>query len=119
MHELAIAQDIVDIVQQSVPVEDTSHVERIRVRVGRFSGVVPESLEFCFEAIVNGTEMERAHLEIERMPAISQCKDCSHRFDMQDLCFSCPACSSTHLEVISGNELDVVEIQIAEECEVL
>jgi len=119
MHELGIAQDILDIVQQSVPPEEAQDIEWVRIRVGQFSGVVPESLEFCFSAIVTGTEMKRASLEIERVPAISECKDCGYHFDMQDLCFSCPACNSTSLELISGNELEVVEIQLADEHEVL
>lgn len=119
MHELAIAQDIIDIVQQSVPLGETYDIEWVRVRVGQFSGVVPESLEFCFSAIVSGTTMERANLEIERVPAISQCKDCRHRFDVHDLALSCPACNSTNLELVSGNELEVVEIQLADDREML
>jgi hydrogenase nickel incorporation protein HypA/HybF len=52
MHELSIAQGILDIVREHVPEGQSAGVRTIEVRVGRMSGVVPESLEFCFEALV-------------------------------------------------------------------
>ncbi len=115
MHELGIAQNILQIVQQSVPQNLAADVRGIRLRVGKLSGVVPDSLDFCFGVIISQTEMTRATLEIEEVPIISKCKDCGHRFEMRDWGFSCPACKSVNLELISGRELEVVEIVLAEE----
>ena len=56
MHELGIAQNILEIVQQSVTKEQAPAVRWIRIRVGQLSGVVPDSLEFCFQAIVSETD---------------------------------------------------------------
>jgi Zn finger protein HypA/HybF involved in hydrogenase expression len=44
MHELAIAQNILEIVNQSVPEEQAAAVRLVRIRIGQLSGVVPESL---------------------------------------------------------------------------
>ncbi len=63
MHELSIAQNIVDIVQQYVPGEAMGDVRFVRVRVGGLSGIVPESLEFSFSAIVAGTPLGSARLD--------------------------------------------------------
>lgn len=115
MHELGIAQNILQIVRQSVPEKDAADVRSIRIRVGLLSGVVPDSLDFCFRAIVNDTDMQRASLEIEQVPIVSECKDCRNRFQMSDFDFSCPACKSSNLELISGRELDILEIELAEE----
>jgi hydrogenase nickel incorporation protein HypA/HybF len=115
MHELGIAQNILQIVQQSVPEKDAADVRHIRIRVGRLSGIIPDSLDFCFRAIVNDTGMQRASLDIEQIPIVSECKDCMHRFQMDELDFSCPACKSSNLQLISGRELDIVEIELAEE----
>jgi hydrogenase nickel incorporation protein HypA/HybF len=114
MHELGIAQNILQIVQQSVAKELEADVREIRLRVGQLSGIVPDSLEFCFSVIVNETGMKRARLRIEQVPIISRCKECSHRFQMDDLGFSCPECKSVSLELISGRELEVVEIELAD-----
>lgn len=68
MHELGLALNIVDIVQQHVPAIRASDVRDVRVRVGEFAGVLPDSLEFCFSAIVAGTPWQRARLAIEPVP---------------------------------------------------
>jgi len=115
MHELGIAQNIFQIIQQSVPADQAADVRSVRMRVGQLSGVVPDSLSFCFTAIVNDTAMQQASLEIEQVPVISECRDCSHRFGMNEWAFSCPSCKSTNLELISGRELEVVEIELADE----
>jgi hydrogenase nickel incorporation protein HypA/HybF len=119
MHELGIAQNIMDIVQQAVPADQAGAVRAVRVRVGQLSGVVPESLDFCFSVLVNDTGMRQARLAIEQVPTISECRECAHRFPMEDLAFFCPACKSTSLNLISGKELEVVEIELADECGVL
>ncbi len=115
MHELGIAQNILQIVQQSVPETGEASVRIIRIRVGQLSGVVPDSLDFCFSAIIHDTEMKDARLEIEQVPLTSECRDCRQRFPVSEMEFYCPACKSTNLELISGRELEVVEIEMADE----
>jgi len=117
MHELGIAQNILEIVQQSVPKNQAKSVRDIRIRVGQLSGIVPDSLDFCFTAIINNTDMQQARLAIEQVPTLSQCKKCAHRFEIKDWIFSCPVCQSVSVELISGKELEIVDIQLADECE--
>ncbi len=112
MHELAIAQSILDIVGDAVPADQAEDVRSIRVRVGKLSGVVADTLEFCFGAIAADTPLSRASLKIEEVPAVSECKDCSNRFAIEDLAFLCPSCSSTCLIMVSGMELEVTEIEL-------
>lgn len=112
MHELAIAQNILEIVQQSVPVERAAMVRSVGIRVGKLSGIVPDSLQFCFSVIVSDTNMPRAYLTIEQVPTISRCRDCMLRFAVEDFAFTCPGCRSANLELISGKELEIVEIEL-------
>lgn len=112
MHELSIAQSIVDIVRQHAP--DGVPVRAVRVAVGRMSGVVPESLEFCFSAVVGDTMLEGARLEIDRIPVRADCAQCGNVFVVEEAAFACPACGGSDLKLISGTELQVIEIEIAE-----
>ena len=112
MHELGIAQSILEIVQQSVPEEEKTAVRKVRIRVGQLSGVVPDSLDFCFSVIVGETQMRQASLAIEQVPTITKCRDCSNRFPIEDLAFICPICRGTNLELVSGKELEIVEIEL-------
>jgi Zn finger protein HypA/HybF involved in hydrogenase expression len=38
---------------------------KVGVRIGEMAGIDPDSLAFCFEALVQGTELEPLELEIE------------------------------------------------------
>ena len=114
MHELSIAQNIVEIVQQYVPGEAIPDVRSVRVRVGGLSGIVPESLEFSFSAIVAGTPLGSARLDIERVPAISRCEGCKTEFEAADFVFVCPACGGLNTRLISGSDLQVVDIELEE-----
>jgi hydrogenase nickel incorporation protein HypA/HybF len=114
MHELGIARNILDIVQQSVPEDQFEAVKKIRIRIGQLSGIVPDSLEFCFSALLNETPMRQAGLVMEKTPAVSLCRDCRHQFTVEDFTFSCPACKSVNLETVSGNELEIVDIELVE-----
>jgi hydrogenase nickel incorporation protein HypA/HybF len=115
MHELSIAQSIVDIVQQHVPDCREGAVEWVRIQVGQLAGVVPESLEFCFSVIVSDTPLSGARLEIDYVATKSRCTACDESFFMEKPAFRCPSCGGSELKLISGTELQVVEIQIREE----
>lgn len=67
MHELSVANSILDIVCRHVPAAQGPLVRAVRVRVGDGAGVLPDSLEFCFEAIVAGTPYASARLAVDRV----------------------------------------------------
>jgi hydrogenase nickel incorporation protein HypA/HybF len=115
MHELGIARNILDIVKQSVPAEQAAAVRRIRIRIGQLSGVVADSLEFCFSALLSETDMKQAGLVMETVPTVSLCRDCRRQFTVDDFAFTCPACNGVNLEVISGRELEVVDIELEDD----
>jgi hydrogenase nickel incorporation protein HypA/HybF len=114
MHELSIAQDIIDIVRQHLPAGESHKVSTVKIRVGDMAGVVSDSLEFCFSVIVNATPMEGAVLVIERVPLVIRCNQCRKEHTLDDPAFRCPFCSSPDVQVISGNELQVVEIEVTD-----
>jgi hydrogenase nickel incorporation protein HypA/HybF len=61
--------------------------------------------------------MPQAKLAIEQIPLLSRCKDCAHQFNIDDWNFSCPVCQSANLELLSGKELEIVDILLANECD--
>jgi hydrogenase nickel incorporation protein HypA/HybF len=115
MHELAIAQNIVEIVQESVPRAQIPSVRIVKLKIGKMAGVVPDSVEFCFSAIASGTALQAASLEIEQIPTTGRCKACASDFAIEEYAFLCPTCGSFNVELVSGTELEVSEIEISEE----
>ena len=67
MHELGVAQSIVDIVRAHVPPAQAAAVREVRIRVGDRAGILIESLEFCFGAAVAGTPYGAAVLAVDRV----------------------------------------------------
>jgi len=114
MHELGIAENILDIVKQSVPADQTSAVRNIRLRVGPFAGIVPDSLKFCFEVLSADAGMSNALLQIEETRLAASCRDCGNKSEVEKFEFRCPACGGGNLEIVSGKELELVEIEISE-----
>ena len=63
MHELALAQGMLDIALEELARHNCTRLKLLRVEVGALSGVVCESLSFAFESLVKGTVHEKAVLE--------------------------------------------------------
>jgi hydrogenase nickel incorporation protein HypA/HybF len=115
MHELSLAGDIVDIVAQSIPIEEINNIRYVVVKVGEFSGVVVDSLKFSYEAIVSGTRLEGSELEIIYIPFKLRCKSCGKTTSNEFGMMICEKCGSGNTEILSGNELQVVEVKLNEE----
>lgn len=112
MHELSIAQSIVELVRANVPAADVQSVKSVKIRVGKMSGVVADSLEFCFTAITQETPLQGAGLDIERVPFVMKCRSCGTLFESEAGIVLCPTCGAVDTEVLSGTELQVVEIEV-------
>jgi hydrogenase nickel incorporation protein HypA/HybF len=111
MHEMSIAQSIMDIVEQEMARHGVSRVSVIRLVIGEFTAVVPQSLSFCFELIIKDTPLEGVRLEMEQVPLTGRCQACGREFPIREYQFICPACQSQEIETIAGKELFVKEIE--------
>ena len=69
MHEVGIAQSILEAVQTEMRPYPGSLPVKLAVKVGAMSGGDRDSLSFCFEAIARGTLFETMILAIEDAPA--------------------------------------------------
>ncbi len=114
MHELSLAQSIIEIVHEYVPDAQQQSVKSIRLKVGAQAGVVVDSLEFCFSAMTASTDLERARLVIDQVPFSFSCKSCTATFVKDNGIPQCPACNGTEVTILSGTELEVTEIELHE-----
>ena len=112
MHELGIAQSIVEIAEKNARLQDATRVLAVTVQVGALSGVMAESLEFCFEACCKDTLLDGSELKIEKIPARARCRDCHQEYDLSNFLDNCPACDSAASDMLSGEELRIKEMEI-------
>lgn len=112
MHELAIADAIAQVAGSQAA---GRRVVSVSVRVGHLRQVVPSALEFSFELVTQGTELEGARLELEHLPAAGVCRDCGARTALPQFPLACAHCGSLDVEVTAGEELTVEEIEVEQE----
>ena len=117
MHELSIAQSIVEIVGQHVSADDLDSVRDVRVRVGEMAGIVPDSLEFCYSAIIVDTPLKHSRIIVEFVPYELRCNNCGNVFKSTFGIVQCPMCDGFETVVVQGTELNVSEIELAEPAE--
>ncbi len=113
MHELGIAQQLLETTLDAARREGAARVDVVRVRIGALSGVVEEALRFAFESLIDGTPAASARLEIETVPVRCYCATCDTEFAAAPLDYVCPACGAPSGEVRSGRELNLVSIEVS------
>lgn len=114
MHELSIAKNIIRIAREHLSPEEEKCLTKIRVRIGKFSTIVPELLQSAFVAAIDGTPLENAELEISVIPLKIACNTCGQESVIEPIDFSCPVCSSSNVDVVEGRELIVDDLEISE-----
>jgi hydrogenase nickel incorporation protein HypA/HybF len=108
MHELAVTQEIVEILRERA---GERKVRRVVIEIGKLSLVLPDAVRFCFDLCAEGTPAEGAQLEILEPPGRARCRDCSGEVALEQPFGRC-ACGSTDLDWISGEELKVKEMEV-------
>jgi hydrogenase nickel incorporation protein HypA/HybF len=111
MHELAIAQAIVEIVERHAA---GRRIARVELRVGRLRQVVPSALHFGFELAARDTVADGAELEIVDVPAGGRCRSCGAEGDLDAFPFACALCGATDVELTRGEELLVEAVEVEE-----
>lgn len=112
MHELSIMQSALSLALEQARQAGASRIHEIRLRIGALSGVVPDALEFAFEALVPGTAAEGARLAVEHVPARFWCAACQREFQSEDLFSDCPDCHTPSGELRAGREMEVASLEI-------
>src|SRR3954452_16572973 len=102
MHELSIADAVVQIVNRHA---GGRRVSKVELRVGHLRQVVPSALAFAFELVAKGTPAEGAELALEEVPAAGRCRACGAESELDGFPLRCGRCGDLDVEVIRGEEL--------------
>ena len=112
VHELSIMQSALNLALEQAKQAGGGRVHMIRLRIGALSGVVPDALEFAFEALAPGTPAAGARLAIEHVPARFWCAGCAREFESADMLAECPDCHGLSGELRGGREMELASLEI-------
>ena len=113
MHEMSLIQGIFDSVMPVAREHGTTAITSISLRVGEMTMVVPEAMEFAFEALSEDEPLlQGAKLEMNFVRPRSRCLDCGEEFEHDRFHMHCPVCESGATMLLAGRELEVASIEI-------
>lgn len=112
MHEMSLAEGIVQLIEDASRREGFKRVSAVFVEIGRLSSVEPEALAFCFGSATLGSVAEGARLEIIDIPGQGLCLQCGAEMEVENLYDPCPKCGGYGINVTGGTEMRVKELEV-------
>lgn len=112
MHEMALCEGILKIVEDTAAGHAFARITRLRVEVGPFACVDPDALRFCFDAVMRGSPAEGAELDILTLPGRGLCFGCGAEVDLPARFAPCPRCGSGQVTPAGGQELRIKDMEV-------
>src|SRR3981189_1005005 len=105
---MAITESVISAVSEKV---GDRRGQRVSLAVGRPSAGVGEAPYFYFGLATEGTPLEASLLEIIDIPGRARCRSCGAEVELEDMIALC-TCGSADLEILSGEELTIKEVEL-------
>lgn len=115
VHELGIAESVLDAVRAEVRKRPGVLPTKVGLRIGEMSAIDEDALRFAFDALVRDSDLHSLQLEIERCPLRYECLDCRHGFVVENYDATCPECGQTRVKSVGGDELDLAYLEIEDD----
>jgi len=114
MHEIGLAAKIIQIVKDEIEKRDIKilKLKSVKIKLGKFVQVVPDSLKFGLEALGRGDGFGGVDFIINEMPFIVKCPDCEREEEIEEMVLKCAGCGSVNLKVVGGREFYVESIEV-------
>lgn len=112
MHELPVTQSILEIALRHAKDAGASKILGLNLKIGQLSSIVDESVQFYWDIIAEDTIAEGAKLNFNRIPAELLCLNCNQRYQPGEDELACPACNSTRVKLVSGQEFLLESIDV-------
>jgi len=114
VHEVSVALGMIDELKKIAEKNDAKQILAVKLKIGRMSGIVTDSLKFAFDAVkLEHPFIASAEIVIEEVPLVYRCNACKRSFDTDNIYFpSCPDCDSYNLTLVSGEEQHIENVEI-------
>lgn len=112
MHEMSLAEGILQIVEDAARNQGFSRVKEVRLEIGALSGVEVEALSFCLDVVLKGGVADGARVELERVPGRGYCMQCEDTVEIAALYDACPRCGGYQVQATAGTEMRVKDLLV-------
>lgn len=112
MHELSIAQSIVELVEKEARRNGSDTVLEVELEIGTLAGIELQTLDFALGSAVKNTMLEHARIVKQYIQGVGHCSDCEASFAVTTLLSPCLHCGSYCVRIVKGKELRVKSIVV-------
>lgn len=112
MHEMSLCESIMQIIEDEAQRQGFERVIRVRLEIGRLSGVEIEAMRFGFDAVTRDSLADGAALEIIELPGTAWCLPCGCEVEVRQRFDACPQCGSYQLQVVSGDQMQIKDLEV-------
>ncbi len=109
MHELGVMIHVVQTVERFAQQNGVTQIDTLVLQIGEAASVVPQFIQACYPAAVDGTLLQNTRLKIEITPANALCQGCRKVYHLPEHRV-CPQCGAPEREILSGREFMIKEI---------
>lgn len=115
MHEISVALNVLEGVEETALRQGIERVCAVHVRVGALSGIVRDALLFSWDVVTAETICAGSELRVEDVPLIIFCERCeSERAPLPGTGLLCPECATVSPQIVRGREMQVVAMEVPE-----
>jgi len=112
MHELSLCWALIEQVE-AIARSRGANVETVHIGIGALSGVEPKLLDEAYPFACVGTTAAGSKLAIEDIPIRVRCRNCKAESRAPVNRLSCALCGTWDTEVISGDELMLLRVELS------
>lgn len=112
MHEMSLAENVLQIIEESARSQNFRRVRCVVLEIGRLSSVEPDAMRFCFDAAMAGSIADGARLEIVESEGRGWCAQCASDVPLVALYEPCPHCGGYQVSVTGGDLMRVKELGV-------
>jgi hydrogenase nickel incorporation protein HypA/HybF len=112
MHEMSLAESVLQIIEEAAFDQDFQHVRSVILEIGQLAAVEKDAMRFCFDAVMQGSVAEGALLEIIEFPGAGWCEECASTVQISEQPAACPQCGGYRVRATGGMEMRVKALEV-------
>jgi len=112
MHEYSIVQSLLDQCEENARINNATKITKVVVKIGVMSGVEPDLLQIAFDTFKEGTMCENCEYIQQIQPIVISCHKCNTKSTLHKNEYCCPKCQSIELDVIDGEDLLLMQLEL-------
>ena len=112
MHEYSIVQALLNQCEEIAQKNEAEKITKVVTKIGVLSGVEPHLLEIAFNTFKEDSIAKDAEFVMNIQKLKIFCSTCKSESELDEPYYCCPKCESLEVEVIDGEEMYLMSLEM-------